>query len=80
MSSIVGMEDILVSIQATLGHIAKVERDIAFLTHKSSEVMVKEISASGKQISAEAFDENGNYSTGFRAHMSFPEISPDEEV
>jgi len=29
-------------------------------------------------ISAEAFDENGNYSIGFREHMSFPEIRPDE--
>lgn len=29
-------------------------------------------------ISAEAFDEKGNYSLGFREHMAFPEIRPDE--
>jgi large subunit ribosomal protein L5 len=29
-------------------------------------------------ISADAFDANGNYSIGFREHMSFPEIKPDE--
>ncbi|HBR80478.1 TPA: 50S ribosomal protein L5 [Candidatus Uhrbacteria bacterium] len=29
-------------------------------------------------ISPKAFDEKGNYSLGFREHMSFPEIRPDE--
>jgi len=29
-------------------------------------------------ISETAFDGNGNYSIGFREHMSFPEIRPDE--
>lgn len=29
-------------------------------------------------ISPEAFDEKGNYSLGFKEHMSFPEIRPDE--
>lgn len=29
-------------------------------------------------ISSQAFDEKGNYSLGFREHISFPEIRPDE--
>lgn len=29
-------------------------------------------------LSAAAFDGNGNYSIGFREHMAFPEIRPDE--
>ncbi|MFH1253335.1 MAG: 50S ribosomal protein L5 [Candidatus Uhrbacteria bacterium] len=29
-------------------------------------------------ISPEAFDEKGNYSLGFKEHMAFPEIRPDE--
>jgi len=29
-------------------------------------------------ISAESFDEKGNYSSGFREHIAFPEIRPDE--
>ena len=29
-------------------------------------------------ISPDALDERGNYSLGFREHVAFPEISPDE--
>jgi large subunit ribosomal protein L5 len=31
-------------------------------------------------ISYKAFDGNGNYSVGFKEHVAFPEISPDEVV
>lgn len=56
MGKYVGIENILEAIQETLIHITKVQRDIAELTYKSSETLIKEFSQSGISISAESFE------------------------